>query len=220
MSEVAVIQARMSSTRFPGKHLSPLAGKPMIDHVVAAVEKAEKDFVVATSDHPSDCPLWQYCAMRGWRFYRGSLDNPLERTYQAAREEPASKVIRITADCPLIDWRTIVRLSAVLDDDSSIDYVGETNSPDGDDCEVFRFHVLAAARAYASREECEHTTTWIRNNRKCISNESEPAFAGVHYSVNTIEDLRLCERILAACGEGAKRDDIVHAYYNAMEGVI
>lgn len=224
MTTVAIIQARMSSSRFPGKHLAPLAGKPMIDHVVSAVERTGTQFVIATSNDRSDDPLAAYCESRAWDCFRGSLNNPLERTHFAAERTNASVVTRLTGDCPLIDWRLINHLQGKFfdyvwtlrtvhkEDCGMTEYFGQTNSPDGTDVEVFTASALRRAHQSARKSECEHTTTWIRKNLKCESVESDPQYADVHYSVNTLDDLRLCERLLAECGEGAHWEEHVEAY--------
>ncbi len=223
MSTVAIIQARMSSTRFPGKHLASMAGRPMIDHVVAACERAELKAVIATSLHPTDDPLAAYCATKSWECFRGSLENPLERTLFAARKAGAGVVARITGDCPLVDWRVINTLVGKFFDqwshhgsiqkiDKTPVYYGQTNSPDGTDVEVFTTWALERAWRSAKKSETEHTTSWIRKNLLCESVESDPAYADVHYSVNTIDDLRMCERMLEKCGEGAHYDEHVAAY--------
>lgn len=219
MTTVAVIQARMGSSRFPGKHLAPLAGKPMILHVINACNKSRRldKVVVAISNHQSDDPLYHYLksvCTNGCVWYRGSLTDPLERTYEAAREHGADVVVRITADCPLVDYRLI---DSVLINKLGDVYRGQTNSPDGSDVEAFDFTALHLANLKASVREREHTTTWIRNQAKrglfkATSVEGDERYNDVHYSVNTVEDLNLCEQILAITGENARWEDHVEAY--------
>ncbi len=213
MTTVAIIQARMSSSRFPGKHLAPLAGKPMIDHVMHACRSIPVDkVIVATSKERADEVLVDYCARKDWDVFRGSLGNPLERTWHAAMDAGCDLVLRITADLPLLDWRLARQVLSKIQRDSKLDYVGQTNSPDGTDVEVFKFSALNAAAWNAGADERQHTTTWIRANMNCESAEADPRYADVHYSVNTVEDLRLCEQILAITGEGARWQDHVEAY--------
>jgi spore coat polysaccharide biosynthesis protein SpsF len=211
VTTVAVIQARLQSSRFPGKHLAPLAGKPMILHVIRACQRAQRvdKVIVAMSDHMTCDPLYQYIKNHTQvGFYRGSLSNPLERTYEAARGAEATTVVRITADCPLVDYRLIDQVVGFLDGN----YNGLTNSPDGTDVEAFTFNVLEFAQMQATTAEREHTTTFIRKLAGSRSVESHPDYADVHYSVNTVEDLHLCERLYAMCGEGARWQDHVDAY--------
>ena len=107
----AIIQARMSSSRLPGKVLRPIAGAPMLQWVVERTRRAATldQVVVATTNDPSDDPLAEYCQQQAIPFYRGNLYVVLDRYYQAARYFNAAAVVRITADCPLIDPQVVDR---------------------------------------------------------------------------------------------------------------
>jgi spore coat polysaccharide biosynthesis protein SpsF len=212
MRVVVIVQARMSSARFPGKVLAPLCGKPLIRHVCQRALIPNASLVVATSDDGMDDPIYQYVReILRVPVYRGSLNNPLERILRAAEWQEADYVVRITGDTPLVDSRTIVKIVDEIQN-GPCEYVGVTNSPDGSDSEVMTISVLRAAYENAGPGEIEHTTTWIRKNARCNSVESDPAYSDVHYSVNTIEDLRLCERMIERCGIGARWQDYVAAY--------
>ncbi|MEW5870891.1 MAG: glycosyltransferase family protein [Chloroflexota bacterium] len=102
---IAIIQARMSSSRLPGKVLLDIAGEPMLAWVLSRTRQARRvdQVVVATTTEPSDDPIAEYCARQAVPCYRGSLHDVLDRYYQAARAFGADSIIRITADCPLID---------------------------------------------------------------------------------------------------------------------
>lgn len=101
----AIIQARMSSTRLPGKVLMDIAGQPMLVHLVERTRRAHsiEQVVVATTTDPSDDAIQHLCTERGYHCYRGSLPDVLDRYTQAAREYNAQTIVRLTADCPLID---------------------------------------------------------------------------------------------------------------------
>ena len=101
----AIIQARMSSSRLPGKVLLDIAGQPMLVHMVERARRARRvtQVVVATTTDPSDDPIQQLCAERGYACCRGSLPDVLDRYTQAAREFDAQIIARLTADCPLLD---------------------------------------------------------------------------------------------------------------------
>lgn len=101
----AIIQARMSSSRLPGKVLQDIAGQPMLVHMVERALRARSvaQVVVATTTDPSDDAIQQLCTERGYACYRGSLPDVLDRYTQAAREFDAQIIVRLTADCPLLD---------------------------------------------------------------------------------------------------------------------
>lgn len=111
MSEkvVAIIQGRMSSTRLPGKILAEIEGRPMLQRVYERVSRAQlvNHVLFATSDHPSDDVVAEFCARQGLPYVRGNLYDVLDRYYQAARAAEATIIVRVTADCPLIDPQLI-----------------------------------------------------------------------------------------------------------------
>ncbi|HUH96489.1 MAG TPA: glycosyltransferase family protein [Anaerolineales bacterium] len=102
---VAIIQGRMSSSRLPGKILADLAGQPMLQRVFIRTSRAQAvtETLFATTTDPSDDPVAEYCSFSGIPFRRGSLYDVLDRYYRAAKESRAEVVVRITADCPVID---------------------------------------------------------------------------------------------------------------------
>jgi len=102
---VAIIQGRMSSSRLPGKILADIAGQPMLQRVFIRTSRAATvtETIFATTTDPSDDPVAEYCDFSGIPFTRGSLYDVLDRYYQAAKQAKADIVVRITADCPVID---------------------------------------------------------------------------------------------------------------------
>lgn len=102
---LAIIQARMSSSRLPGKVLVDIAGKPLLQHMLDRVRAAKflNGIVLATTIDPSDDVLAQFCQEQGLPCFRGSLPDVLDRCYQAASQFHADAIVRLTADCPLID---------------------------------------------------------------------------------------------------------------------
>ncbi len=102
---VAIIQGRMSSSRLPGKILADIAGQPMLQRVFIRTSRAATvtDTIFATTTDPSDDPVAEYCDFSGIPFTRGSLFDVLDRYYQTAKQAKAEVVVRITADCPVID---------------------------------------------------------------------------------------------------------------------
>jgi spore coat polysaccharide biosynthesis protein SpsF len=109
ITKLAIIQARMSSSRLPGKVLIDIAGKPLLQHMLERVQKAKylDGIVIATTTHPSDDILEQFCQAQNISCFRGSLPDVLDRCYHAASQFHADVIIRLTADCPLIDPRVI-----------------------------------------------------------------------------------------------------------------
>lgn len=148
---IAVIQARMSSRRLPGKILATLGGKPMILCQLERTRAARlAEVIVATSTDDSDAPLCRELDRFGAPHVRGSLDDVLDRVYQAASSRGARHVVRLTADCPLTDHRIIDRVVAAHIAQGN-DYTSNTlrrSYPDGLDVEV----VTTAALERAWRE--------------------------------------------------------------------
>lgn len=169
MRVVAVVQARMGSTRLPGKVLYDLGGEPMLARVVGRLTRAATvaEVVVATTIEPADQAVVDLCATRGWPHTRGSEADVLDRYHQAATTHRADVVVRITADCPMIDPGVVDEVvQALLDRLSAIDYVSNVvptrSFPHGLDVEAF----TAAALERAWREDDnpawrEHVTPYL-----------------------------------------------------------
>lgn len=166
---VAIIQARMSSQRLPGKVMAEINGKPMLYHVVTRARQAKMISVaaVATSDHHGDDIIEMFCNENGIGCFRGNLDDVLDRYYQAARYFKAEVIVRLTADCPLLDPDIIDRVAETFFQ-GSFDYASnilECTYPDGLDTEVFSFKALERAWNEALlKSEREHVTPYIRNH--------------------------------------------------------
>ncbi|RPI92125.1 MAG: acylneuraminate cytidylyltransferase [Chloroflexi bacterium] len=117
---IAIIQGRMSSSRLPGKILADIAGQPMLQRVFLRTSRAATvtETVFATTTDPSDDPVAEYCNFSGIPLRRGSLYDVLDRYYQTAKQTKADVVVRITADCPVIDPALIDDVvKALLDDE-------------------------------------------------------------------------------------------------------
>jgi spore coat polysaccharide biosynthesis protein SpsF len=116
MQTIAIIQARMGSSRLPGKVLLDIAGKPMIQHVIERTRRARSldSVTIATTTDPSDDPIVAFADSMGIICTRGSLHDVLDRYYQAAKTHSADTIVRITADCPLIDPEVIDQTVALL----------------------------------------------------------------------------------------------------------
>ena len=176
---VALIQARMGSSRFPGKVLEDLAGRPMLWRVAERVRRARSvdKVVIATTDHEIDDPIAEFCEREGISCFRGSEQDVLDRFYRAAKATGADIVVRITADCPLIDPAVIDKVVARFAG-GDCDYVCNVlryTYPDGLDTEVFSFAALERAWQEARKpSEREHVTPYLRTDKFRIANvESE-----------------------------------------------
>jgi len=165
---VAIVQARMTSERLPGKVLMNILGKPVLWHVVTRLNGSEliEKVVVATTTNETDIPIIRFCDERGIGVYAGSEENVLDRYYKAASHFSATVIVRITADCPLIDPKIVDRvIQHYLENKNKFDYVSTnhpTTFPDGLDTEVFSFEALEKAWKNAKKQyEREHVTPYI-----------------------------------------------------------
>ena len=173
---VAIIQARMGSTRLPGKVLLPLVGRPTLLHVVERTRWASSlsSIIVATSDLPRDEPIRKLCAEEGIRYFAGDEQDVLDRYYQASLGTDADAIVRITADCPLVE-PTVIDSVVNLWESQSLDYAasaagGHANLtaagafPEGLSVECFSASALERAwRESTDAFDREHVTPYIWN---------------------------------------------------------
>jgi len=168
MNIVAVIQARLGSTRLPKKVLLPLEDRTVLEWVITRVKASSfvNDIVVATTLNKEDLEIVKLCSNIGIRVYCGSEDNVLDRYYQVAKLLKADHVVRITADCPLIDPRVIdeiVDLHLKTCADFTCNTI-EVTYPDGEDTEIFKFEALCESWKNATQQvELEHVTPYVKN---------------------------------------------------------
>ena len=169
MNVIVIIQARMGSTRLPGKVMMPLAGKPAIQHVIerAKLIPGISKVTMATPISSEDGPLVQFCKSMDVPVFRGSENDVLDRYYQAALLHQADIVVRITGDCPLIDPMESGKvIKKILEMDA--DYVSNTNPPmlpDGLDTEALNIDALKTSWENARKNsEREHVTLYICSN--------------------------------------------------------
>ena len=163
---VAIIQARMGSSRLPSKTMMDLAGTPLLDRLLRQLSGATTldEVVVATSVNPADDAIELFAAGRGFRVIRGSEQDVLSRYVIAAEAADADIVVRLTADCPLHSPDTVDEVvGAFLG--ARADYACNTNPytrPDGQDVEVFTKNILNRAAAAEDGPNREHVTPWMR----------------------------------------------------------
>ena len=166
MRPVAIVQARMGSTRLPGKVLLPLGDKPILVRVVERLRFVDElaDVVVATGDSADNDPIRSLCDAEGITCFSGSEHDVLDRYYQAALRYGADPVLRISSDCPLVDPAIVRRaLETYESKRDDIVYLGFDKSfPEGLDVEVFAFAALEKAwRDATLRSDREHVTPFI-----------------------------------------------------------
>ena len=202
-SIVAVLQARTSSTRLPGKVLKPLVGQPMLARQIERVRRSRRigHLIVATSATPSDDPIANLCVDLRVACYRGALDDVLDRFYRAARPDEPPHVVRLTADCPLVDPAVV---DATIDFylTGGFDYASNTlepTFPDGLDVEVLRFTCLEEAWREATLTfEREHVTPFIygRPARYLIGHyKQDKDLSHLRWTVDYPEDFNFVEAV-------------------------
>ncbi len=203
---LAVLQARMSSTRLPGKVLKPLLGRPMLARQIERVKRSAliDRLLVATSAAAEDAGIERLCAELRVDCYRGSLDDVLDRFYRAAQPCNPAYVVRLTGDCPLADPELIdavIRFCV----DGDYDYASnalQPTFPDGLDTEVLRFACLAEAwREARLPSQREHVTPFIYSQPRRFrigSYVNAVDYSHLRWSVDEPEDFALIERIYQA----------------------
>lgn len=206
MKVVAIIQARMESTRLPGKVLLDLAREPMLVRVVDRARRgtALHKVVIATTTKPADDAIVQLCAERGWPWFRGSENDVLDRYYRAAVAYGADVVIRITSDCPLVDPLILDNVvHELVERQPDIDYASTAfprrTFPRGLDTEVIRFDALERTwREDRNPVWREHVTPYIYHNPHAfrihgvMNNED---LSHMRWTVDTFEDLTFMRKI-------------------------
>lgn len=205
MSTVAIIQARMGSTRLPGKVMEDLAGQTMLARVVNRTKRARtlQKVAIATSRLHRDDAIADLCRWHGWDCYRGSENDLLDRYYQTAQIFHADTVVRITSDCPLIDPAVVDQVVNTFREDPKTDYASNTlpvrTFPRGLDAEVFSMKVLQRLwREDQNPETREHVTQYIYQNldlfriRGVTNNKDLSAW---RWTVDTRDDLAFIRKI-------------------------
>lgn len=209
MKPLIIVQARTGSTRFPCKVLAPLRGKPVIKHVLDACHRTNLPTIVTIPISDAGGPLPAYLASLGQRWHMAAVaeDDVLGRFAAVLREYPMlSRIVRITADCPLVDHRSILEMIALQGAMEGNRYLGRANRPDGNDVEVFTADFLREADAKTPIERREHVVHWLAT--RVSSNDatfwaSEDTYEDVKYSVDVPADLQRCEELLDIAGETA-----------------
>jgi glutamate-1-semialdehyde 2,1-aminomutase len=202
MKVVAIVQARMGSTRLPNKVIKEIGGQPMIEILLKRLSKAKyiDEIVLATSTNDNNFPLVKHVSSMGFRVVRGSEDDVLNRYLQAINATCADVVVRVTGDCPLIDPDLV---DHVIDSfkRSNCDYFSNNDPvtyPDGLDIEVFQAEALRKADLLTNVQyDREHVTPYLRNSdlftKGNISNDHD--FSFLRWTVDEANDFNVVKDI-------------------------
>lgn len=204
---VAIIQARMGSSRLPGKVLLDIGGEPMLNRVVLRTRRAQflGQVVVATTTDSSDDPVASFCRSQGFPCFRGDPFDVLDRYYQAACLFQARTIVRLTGDCPLIDPGEIDRTLMAFSR-ANVDFAAnrlpppwKRTTPIGMDTEVVTFDALSRAwREADAKYAREHVMPYIYEEHgrfNIIMVDHDPDLSHLRLTVDTHEDLALVREI-------------------------
>lgn len=203
MKVAAIIQARRGSTRLPDKVFLELSNKPLLEHVVNRLKKADllQEIIIATTDLPNDNLIETWADSNNISVFRGSENNVLERYYEAAKKFQIDVIVRITADDPFKDYRLVDEAVRVLID-NKLDFVCNNNPvsfPEGLDVEVLTFNALEISyNNVISDFDKEHVTQYIHKNKDMfkianIQNDKDLSF--YRWTLDTIEDYQFAQKI-------------------------
>ena len=207
---VAVVQARMSSSRLPGKVLMPLDGLPLIVFMLCRVARARciDEIVLATSTDSSDDALAEAVRAHGYAVHRGDLDDVLARYAGALQGRGARYAVRLTGDCPLVDPAVIDRVVQLLQR-QSLAYVSNSDPPtfpDGLDVEAFTAEALFDAHAHARLpSEREHVTPYIRAHKQRYPQgvlRAPVDCSALRWTVDHADDLEVVRALVAGLPPG------------------
>jgi spore coat polysaccharide biosynthesis protein SpsF len=199
MKVVCIIQARVGSSRLPGKVLKNICGKTVLEHDINRLKLSSMidEIVIATTVESQDDKIVDEAKRLGVKYFRGSEKNVLSRYYHAAMESNPDIVVRVTSDCPCID-HTIIDNMVRLFKENKFDYINNTSErtfPRGYDVEVFTFQALDIAYKNATKDyEREHVTPYLydcNNNFKCFTYKNNVNYSKYRITLDTEEDLQL-----------------------------
>jgi len=220
-----IVQARMGSTRLPGKVLMQIQGKSLIALELERISRAKMldNIIVATTVSPSDDELVAHCEEMGYAVYRGSEEDVLERYYKAATAFHVDTVVRLTGDCPIID-PVIVDDAVAFFKTNIYDYISNANPPtlpDGMDTEVFTFLALEKAHKEAHiNSEREHVTPYMWKNKDIFSVGSRTYledWSHIRLTVDEPEDFELMKKVfdsLYPTNPSFALEDIINVLHN------
>ena len=200
---VAIIQARMSSSRLPGKVLKKVHDRTLIEILIQRLllSKRIDNLITAITSSASDDILAMHLDEKGFQYFRGNEQNVLDRYYKAAIQTNASTIVRITGDCPLIDPKVVDNTIKKFFE-KKVDYCSNNNPPtfpDGLDVEVFSFNALKKAHEEAvDLHDLEHVTPYIieNSNFKKFNYKNKNDLSSERWTVDDANDLVVIENII------------------------
>lgn len=204
MEIVAIVQARMGSTRLPGKILKTVLGKPLLGYLIDRLKRAKylSKIVIATTDQRQDDAIAAFALSQNVGLFRGSEEDVLDRYAQAAVAYHADVIVRITSDCPLMDPEVIDRGIQIFLD-NRYDYVSNTihrTYPRGLDVEIFSRKALNfAAKEASNREEREHVTPYILRHPELFTLKNfshHHDLSSFRWTIDTNEDFTLISKLI------------------------
>lgn len=204
---LAIIQARMTSARLPGKVLISIAGKPILERVYERVSQCKylNKVIIATSEHSSDDQIEQFCYSRGFLCYRGPLDDVAGRFLSIVQSEGVEEFIRISGDSPLIDPAIIDLVIAEYNADfyDLVTNVLYRTFPKGQSVELVRSSTFKKMyECLMNLDDKEHVTKAFYSykfNYKIKNIVAEPPVGDIQLSVDTQEDLNKVSKIINSC---------------------
>lgn len=207
MKVVCLVQARVGSTRLPGKILKEICGKTILHHEIDRLKKCKEidEIVIATTDKEDDDKIVNEAKKLSVKYFRGSENDVLSRFYYAAKENNADIVVRVTSDCPCIDFEILDKMLIYFKEkykEKQVDYLSNTikrTYPRGYDIEIFTFSALEKSYINAKKEyEREHVTPYIydkTNNFLKLSFENKEDYSEYRVTLDTIEDFIVIKNI-------------------------
>ena len=200
-----ITQARMTSTRLPGKIFIPVKNQPLIKYHIDRLKWSGFPIFIATTLNETDDVVAEFASMQGVGLHRGSEDNVLSRFYECAEKNKIEVIVRVTSDCPLIDGNIIKDAIAIYlkGEDKNV-YFSNTlkrTFPRGFDFEIFSFSLLKEAYEKATdKSDLEHVTPYINQNKSGFviikSYEYASDYSDIRVTVDTPEDLVLIKRLI------------------------
>lgn len=208
MKVVCIVQARFGSTRLPGKVLKEISGKSVLEHDINRIKlvKSIDEIIIATTTEPQDNKIVNEAERLSIKYFRGSEKDVLSRYYHAAKTNNADIVVRITSDCPCLDYNIInemINMFIIRNRVEKCDYLSnciERTFPRGYDCEVFSFEVLEEAFMKADKDyEREHVTPYIYNNRyNLVHYKNNEDYSKYRLTLDTEEDFEVINKVYEA----------------------